>query len=368
MNSAFDSAVRTLRSANRKLEAAKKPFDRANDALSAAQRKVDSLCTFENCYECVLVGSATVCSDNPACLTRNAGCAILRDAAYQALHVAQAAVVVPLKELDAAKVAVSVAAAAVDKARVELDIAKGELALAQGAFTAAQSVLKSAQLALEGVKAAVSFGLDIIKATARFLIRDMFSVRRMSFDVQLTTTVPGRVGVAMDAIILGKSSSFDVVIDFSDFTNTISSIATSMLDVIKRTLDRRRRSMEQDVDFDAVDSSDLSHHIRAFHRRATETPAPSVCECFMSVKQFWNIVFTNLDDLRQNRTTQMGEATQNDIQIDAQIAAASAPVVAKPTADVQAMAGLGMTQEQIDAAFAAAANSTDPMLSATLHM
>ncbi|CAG2200652.1 unnamed protein product [Mytilus edulis] len=205
-NSVFDAAVRSLETAKQKLERAKGPFLRAIEKLKKAQRNIDNLCKIKTCnkicvpglriktckkgwmrYPCVRKSGCLFKIPNPLCELANAGCRIVRVAAYIALEAAKLFVRVPLLAFDVAKTLVSVAQLVVDKSRVVLKIAAGVLEIAKLAIETLKGGLEVAKIALKGVKFIVGAALHVFDLIIKYGIQNIIDVRNCRFQYTLTT-------------------------------------------------------------------------------------------------------------------------------------------------------------------------------------
>ena len=167
------NAKGTLDRAKQSLDNAKAPFRRAQQKLRDAQAKVDSLCSYRDCrwykpWNCVW----------------NAGCWLVRKAAYAVLELAKFALEAPIALLDATKIALDVAKVVIDLAIAAVDIAKAAVSVAQEGLRAIQLLLEGAKSALEIVKQVVAFGLEVANTLLKFAIGSLFNIRRASFEVR----------------------------------------------------------------------------------------------------------------------------------------------------------------------------------------
>ena len=296
-----------LDGAKRALENAKAPFRRAQQKLRNAQAKVDNLCGYRDCrwfkpWNCVW----------------NAACWLVRKGAYALLELAKFALEAPIAALDVAKIAIDAAKVIVDFAIAAVDIAKGALSVAQAGLRGIQLLLEGAKAALEVVKRVVAFGLDVANAFLKFLIGDLFNIRRASFEVEVSTRNPFKFDIRFDLTVLGVTmNNVGIGFDFSRAANSFGSLIDFLVGMVKKALGFRRRRdvanvldhvqtqdewanlrgeavarVEEEVSRHAraasattVNSTSASgEHIPAGAARATTTdPA---CTCFARVEDF----------------------------------------------------------------------------------
>lgn len=264
-NSVFDAAVRSLETAKQKLERAKGPFLRAIEKLKKAQRNIDNLCKIKTCnkicvpglriktckkgwvrYPCVKKSGCLFKIPNPLCELANAGCRIVRVAAYIALEAAKLFVRVPLLAFDVAKTLVSVAQLVVDKSRVVLKIAAGVLEIAKLAIETLKGGLEVAKIALKGVKFIVGAALHVFDLIIKYGIQNIIDVRNCKFQYTLTTRDLPVFGISCDiqAFRLGWHT-FEFEFDFRHPLNSlwrmVKSTISSLFNSLKQILGKRKK-------------------------------------------------------------------------------------------------------------------------------
>ena len=220
-----------LDAAKRKLEDAKGPFKKADDALRKAQANVDSVCGMRSCkwykpWNCVW----------------NAGCWILRQVVYAALAVARFVMRVPMMVLDLCKLVLDAAKVVVDIGIRVVDVAKIAVEAAKYAMDGIVGLLEVAKTALDFVKRAVAFGLDVVNALVKFVIGELFNIRRASFDVEVSTKHPFKFKIMFDLTVLGvRMDNVGVDFDFSSASAAFESLVNTLIGFVKKALGLRRR-------------------------------------------------------------------------------------------------------------------------------
>ena len=299
-----------LSRAQDKLQEAKGPFLRADAVLRDAQSKVDRICGYRSCrwykpWNCIW----------------NVGCAIIRGIAYLALAIARAFVRIPMLILDAAILVLDAAKVVVDIAINVVEIAKVALDVVKYAMDGIVGLLEVAKTALEVVKQVVAFGLDVVNAFVKFVLGDLFNIRRASFAIEVSTKNPFKFAISFDLTILGvRMDGVGLEFDFSSASRAFASLLKSLIGLVKQALGlRRRRDLIATLEHQKVDiawqehqnaaAAHLQERLRRFARGAennsvanatsasgdTTTPVlPAqgdvstghVCSCFQKVETF----------------------------------------------------------------------------------
>lgn len=265
----FDKAIGKLEDAKKKLEDAKAPLRRAEAALVKAEEKVKNLCRIRHCRDvcipgfvmrekcgCLDLGFRKICGclhvpvptscmvrvPDPVCVVANAACQLLHTAARAALKLAQAALRIPMAALELAQGVLTVAQGVVNAAKSVLDLAKGALTLAQETLKGLRKLLDGAIAALELVKVTLKFGLQLLNTLVTFAIKDLFNVRHIDFEVEVSTRNPIAISISMDLTILGiELNNIGFSFDFGDIVGAMADLLKFLLDRIKRGLGIRRR-------------------------------------------------------------------------------------------------------------------------------
>jgi hypothetical protein len=325
----FDDAVAALERAKQKVEAAKGPVYDAQDDLSGAQRKLDSLCKIKSCRDICMPGPIWVkkgwfgypgwssCAwkiKSPGCVLANAGCSLLRGAAWLILEGAKLFLYGVIAVLDAAKFVLTLAQGAVRVAELALDAAILVLTAAQGVLEGFKLALEGAKAVLEGVKIAVRFGLKLVAELVTFLINDIFKIRNAVFEVEMTNVNPFRIKIRFDVTIFRtiEINNIGFEFDFRDVASFFKRLAQSFVDVVKRAVSggRRRRALEDMLangDFNkaadeftdifaermrrfagdnATNSSSIDFDQLVEETEDPSTPEVDSCDCWSNVKRY----------------------------------------------------------------------------------
>ena len=129
---------------------------------------------------------------DPVCVTKNAGCYLLK------------------KPLDLALV---VAIKVVDASKHSLDVAKGILSVAQGVVNAAKKTLDVAIAFLEGIKRAYRTGVSALSALTKFALTQIINIREMYFKVGLSVANGGSFQCRIKGVLMGKSISVNLSVN-----------------------------------------------------------------------------------------------------------------------------------------------------------
>ena len=148
-------------------------------------------------------------SPNLICEARRAGCIALRATIIAALKVAEEIV---------------------DKSRFTLNAAKGILEGAKGVVSAASHTLKVANFALEAAKQTYKAGVVAASALTRFALNDLFNIKEMTFDVQLSVANGGSFSGRVKARILGNNVNVALRINVRDVTSMARQLAEEAID------------------------------------------------------------------------------------------------------------------------------------------
>ena len=162
---------------------------------------------------CVLRGptfsSCCFKSPDPICESTRAGCIALRATLTAALRAAEVVV---------------------DKSRFTLDAAKGVLEGAKGVVKAASRSLDLAKVALEAAKQTYKAGLKAATALTSFALNDLFNIKEITFDVQLSVANGGSFSGRVSARILGNNVNVALRINVRDVTSMAKQLAEEAID------------------------------------------------------------------------------------------------------------------------------------------
>ena len=148
-------------------------------------------------------------SPNLICEAERAGCIALRKTLTAALKVAEQVV---------------------DKGRFTLDAAKGVLQGVKGVVNAAKHTLDVAKIALEAAKQTYKAGAKAATALTSFALNDLFNIKEVSFDVQLSVANGGSFSGRVKARILGNNVNVALRINVRDVTSMAKQLAEEAID------------------------------------------------------------------------------------------------------------------------------------------
>ena len=143
------------------------------------------------------------------CESARAGCIALRETGLLALKAAEEIV---------------------DNSRWTLEVVKGVLEGAKGVVSAAKHSLDVANLALEAAKQAYKVGAAVANAVAQFALKDLFNIKEMMFDVNLSVANGGSFEVGVKARILGNDVDVNARINIRDITSVAKQLAEEAID------------------------------------------------------------------------------------------------------------------------------------------
>ena len=152
---------------------------------------------------------------NPACHAKNAGCKVLRKTAIAGLR----------------------------GARYLVGKSKGILHVANAVLRGAQHVVKISKWSLdivnavlEGVKKAYQAGTKALSAVAKFGLGGVFHIRRVSFDVALSTAATGHFRASIVVSIFRKLKRFSLNINLRDILSFVRKIEEHVIKGLKKFL------------------------------------------------------------------------------------------------------------------------------------
>ena len=87
-----------------------------------------------------------------------------------------------------------------------------------------------AKFALEAAKQTYKVGTAAANAIAQFVLRDLFSIKEMTFGVSLSVANSGAFPVAVKARILGFDANINVEINTHDITSVAKQLAEETID------------------------------------------------------------------------------------------------------------------------------------------
>ena len=150
---------------------------------------------------------------NPACRVKNAGCKVRRRAALFGLRKAQQLV---------------------SRSRGIFKAANVVLAGAKHLVRAAKRSLDLAVAFLEGVKRAYQIGTRALSAIARFGLGGVFDIKRVAFNVGLSTAATGHFRVSVTASILGRQKQVSLTINLRDITSIARKLGEDVIRGLKK--------------------------------------------------------------------------------------------------------------------------------------
>ncbi|VDH99149.1 Hypothetical predicted protein [Mytilus galloprovincialis] len=290
-HSKLDDAINTLDVAKRKVDEAKVPFENALQTLRYAQRNVDNLCRIKDCPVLCLSGYRfKICSrrnrwfgtsyypcwerihcmfkvPDSFCETANFFCRNVRDIGYSALETAKIFVRLPMKIMDAAKVALTIAQLTVNTARGVLYTAEGVLEVAKRGLEVAKGGLEIAKGAIEAIKYTVKAALYVFELIVQG-IQQLIDVRNCGFEIELSTQDKALFQVGCDVKAFGLGwTTFQFWFDFRHHVTSILRIAkatvNALLDSVKNDFGKRKK---RDISFKTMSKM---HHVLKLYKRDT---------------------------------------------------------------------------------------------------
>ena len=152
---------------------------------------------------------------NPICLTKNAACKLLRAAAIAGLR----------------------------GARYLVGKGKGILRAANAVLRGAQHVVRInkrsldiVNAVLEGAKRAYQAGTKALSAVAKYGLGGVFDIRRVSFDVALSTAATGHFRASIVVSIFRKLKRFSLNINLRDILSFVRKIGERVIKGLKKFL------------------------------------------------------------------------------------------------------------------------------------
>lgn len=155
----------------------------------------------------------TCCKPDPICVTKNVACNAARKAALTGLKVARNIV---------------------DKSKVTLKAAEVALQGAKRVVMVSKRSLDVANHILEGVKKAHKVGTSAVSAIARFGLGGAFDLKKVSFDVALSTAATGHFKVSATAIILDSKKQVGLNLNLRDITSFAKELGERVFSGLKK--------------------------------------------------------------------------------------------------------------------------------------
>ena len=152
---------------------------------------------------------------NAVCLAKNAACKLLRAAAIAGLRVARHLV---------------------GKSRGILHVVNAVLRGAQHVVRISKRSLDIVNAVLEGVKRAYQAGTKALSAVAKYGLGGVFDIRRVSFDVALSTAATGHFRASIVVSIFRKLKRFSLNINLRDILSFVRKIGERVIKGLKKFL------------------------------------------------------------------------------------------------------------------------------------
>ena len=152
---------------------------------------------------------------NPACLAKNAGCKVLRKTALAGLRGARYLV---------------------GKSKGILHVVNAVLRGAQHVVRISKRSLDIVNAVLEGVKRAYQAGTKALSAVAKFGLGGVFDIRRVSFDVALSTAATGHFRASIVVSIFRKLKQFSLNINLRNILSFVRKIGERVIKGLKKFL------------------------------------------------------------------------------------------------------------------------------------
>jgi hypothetical protein len=178
----------------------------------------------------------------------NAGCFIVRGAAYIGLELAKLALEAPMLALDVAQIGIDVAKVAVDIAAFGFDLASVQLSQLQFSLRGVQLALDLAVAGVEVIQQTVAFGLEVANQLVKFTVGELFNVREVTFATEYSVANLYKFEIEMDLTIVGiRIENFRFEFDFGNAVSAFTSLVSSLVNQVKKALGFRRRRDLVDV-------------------------------------------------------------------------------------------------------------------------
>ena len=261
-----------LDKARKFLRNAKKPFQKALELLTSAQRAVDNLCSIKTCalicvpgikcrvcwkkvwlvkipYPCCWTTNCMIRIPNPICVLYNVGCTAVRFIAYGALEFAKMNIRAPMIVLDSARAAVIIAQSAVEGSSFVVALSEAAVVVADMAFDVAKA-------ALEFQHRQFAFFRDIVKIASPILqaiavnAGNLLDVKNCGFELALRTTQLPVFNVSCDIklSVLGWKR-IRMRINFNDILQSLWSVAKAIVSTFFDIDVRRKRDISTQAAF-----------------------------------------------------------------------------------------------------------------------